>query len=99
MNEVKAPVVEFQELVANHGLVRSLLPVRQPLLRPASSNGPASDIMVDVAWHILTKPSHESPCHFLLVEQVLRDAGVQDFSAYLVILSGDLAQIDLFFAD
>ena len=57
------------------------------------------DIMADAAWHILTKPSRDFSGHFLLDEQVLRDAGVQDFSAYLVTPGTELPQIDLFVAD
>ncbi|HSV53003.1 MAG TPA: NAD(P)-dependent oxidoreductase [Burkholderiaceae bacterium] len=52
-------------------------------------------IMADAAWHILTTPSRERTGAFLLDEQVLRAAGVVDFSGYLV-TPGVEPLIDLF---
>ncbi|HMV68606.1 MAG TPA: NAD(P)-dependent oxidoreductase [Myxococcota bacterium] len=41
-------------------------------------------ILADAAWHILTRPSRELTGQFLLDEDVLRAAGVTDFSGYVV---------------
>ncbi|WP_322028127.1 NAD(P)-dependent oxidoreductase [Burkholderia sp. BCC1977] len=53
------------------------------------------DIMADAAWHILTTPSRELTGTFMLDEDVLRAAGVVDFSRYLV-TPGAEPEIDLF---
>jgi citronellol/citronellal dehydrogenase len=41
-------------------------------------------IVADAAWTILSKPSSEVTGHFFIDEDVLREAGVQDFTAYAV---------------
>jgi citronellol/citronellal dehydrogenase len=53
------------------------------------------DIMADAAWHILTKPAREFTGRLEIDENVLRAAGVTDFSGYLV-TPGAEPQIDLF---
>ncbi len=53
------------------------------------------EIMADAAWTILTRPAREATGGFLVDEDVLRDAGVTDFSPYAVDPSADL-QPDFF---
>ena len=53
------------------------------------------DIMADAAWHMLTQPASSYSGNFMLDEQVLRHAGVTDFSGYLVTPGLD-PEIDLF---
>ena len=40
------------------------------------------EIYADAAYEVITKPSRERSGEALIVEQVLRDAGVTDFSGY-----------------
>ncbi len=48
------------------------------------------DIMADAAYAILTKPSRSFTGHFAIDEDVLREAGVEDFAKYQVDPSADL---------
>ncbi|MCA3131880.1 MAG: NAD(P)-dependent oxidoreductase [Rhodocyclaceae bacterium] len=52
-------------------------------------------IMADAAWWILTQPSRECTGNFFVDEEVLRGAGVTDFSGYAVTPGAPLAA-DLF---
>lgn len=53
------------------------------------------DIVADAALHILQQPSGTTSGHFFIDEEVLREAGISDFSCYAVDPSVQ-PQIDLF---
>jgi citronellol/citronellal dehydrogenase len=53
------------------------------------------EIVADAAWSIVNKPSDSFTGHFLIDEDVLRDAGVTDFTHYAVKPGGPLMP-DLF---
>ena len=51
----------------------------------------SADVMADAAHAILTKPSREATGNFYIDEEVLRAAGVTDFSVYAPGATGMLA--------
>lgn len=55
------------------------------------------DIMADAAYHIFTRPSRECTGNFFIDEDLLRSAGVTDFSHYSVTPGADL--VPDFFVD
>jgi len=57
--------------------------------------GRTPEIMADAAHLILTRPSRAATGQFHIDEQVLRDAGVSDFSRYLV-TPGSAPMLDLY---
>jgi citronellol/citronellal dehydrogenase len=60
---------------------------------PERARTPA--IMGDAAWQILTRDSRTTTGNFFIDEQVLKDAGVTDFSRYAVAPGAGL-RTDLF---
>lgn len=57
--------------------------------------GRTPDIMADAAYEVLTRNSRDVSGQFFVDEQVLRDAGVSDFSPYLV-TPGTEPMLDLY---
>lgn len=55
----------------------------------------APEIMADAAWHMLVRPSRACTGQFRLDEDVLREAGVSDFSVYAQVPAVE-PEIDLF---
>lgn len=59
------------------------------------SMGRKPEIMADAAWHVLTRDARAFSGHSLIDEAVLREAGITDFSPYLV-TPGGTPIVDLF---
>ena len=57
--------------------------------------GRTPEIMADAAWHVLTQNSREVTGQFFVDETVLREAGVTDFTPYLV-TPGTEPMLDLY---
>ena len=57
--------------------------------------GRKPEVMADAAWHILTADARQRTGHSLIDEAVLREAGVTDFTPYLV-TPGVTPLLDLF---
>jgi hypothetical protein len=54
----------------------------RPRRRPDDEGQPHPEVYADAAYEVLTRPAREYTGQTLIVEQVLRDAGVTDFSRY-----------------
>ena len=90
--ELKADVIAVNTLWPQTIIATSALNVAQVGL---GEMGRKPEIMTDAAWHILTADARALTGRSLIDEAVLRDAGVTDFSRYLV-KEGVTPILDLF---
>jgi citronellol/citronellal dehydrogenase len=90
--ELKAEGIAVNTLWPQTIIATSALNVAQVGL---GEMGRKPEIMADAAWHILTADARSLTGRSLIDEAVLRDAGVTDFSGYLV-KEGVTPILDLF---